>query len=395
LQMMRQIVRDAVFATMSFKTSFDGLPDDVVLWADTNGDGRPDLVVKTDELWKEVVGIVSREDVEQAKQWYVTSMATRDRLRKEGFLLDAAAAKAAMASLAQQFQGTFSNIDLLATQTYFFPSPETYKTYYVLMKGFEKKMEPALRLQADGQPAKILLDHLPRANAIIGLGQVDAEVMLVSAFDIPHFKWKPDGWTWAKQQADAIKTELDAKRPDGNAQRANGNPLRGEGNALRGEGNALRGEGNALRGEGNALRAEGDVLRAWTKLMDEHSEYWDPPAPDGGQGADAGMKRRGRFGPRSRNDLQRFVGETPYSHWVTGRSITDHLFFDQAVGTIEGPFRGPLGYYLTRVKGRTPPTRPLTLSGQQQVEMLKDDYLRVAFVEYAKEAVSKATVKGF
>ena len=77
-----------------------------------------------------------------------------------------------------------------------------------------------------------------------------------------------------------------------------------------------------------------------------------------------------------------------------GESITDYTFFDQAEGAVAGPFHGPLGYYITRVQHRTGPSRPLNLGDAKHVDLLRDDYLRVAFVDYAKEAVAKADVKG-
>ena len=106
------------------------------------------------------------------------------------------------------------------------------------------------------------------------------------------------------------------------------------------------------------------------------------------------MKNKGRFGPRYRNDLIGFVGETRYREFVTGFSITDFVFFDQAENTVAGPFKGPLGYYLTRVKRRTPPSRPLNLAEPKHVELLTDDWLRVAFGAYMREAVKGAKVQG-
>jgi hypothetical protein len=71
------------------------------------------------------------------------------------------------------------------------------------------------------------------------------------------------------------------------------------------------------------------------------------------------------------------------------------MFFDQAESSIAGPFRGPLGYYLTRVNRRTPPSRPLNLSDPKHLGLLRDDYLRWAFIQYSREAVAKAQVSGF
>ena len=41
------------------------------------------------------------------------------------------------------------------------------------------------------------------------------------------------------------------------------------------------------------------------------------------------------------------------------------------------------------------PTRPLNLAEPKHLQLLKDDYLRVAFTDYAKEAVAQADIKGF
>jgi hypothetical protein len=377
-QMMRQIVRDGMYSTIDFRTAADGLPDDLLLSADKDGDGKPELIVTTAEVWDAVKDTVSPTEIDEAKQWFVTSIATADRLKADGFLLDEAARQAVFAEQNKQFIGTYYNMEILATQTYFFPSVETFREYYCLHAGFKKLMEPKLQKQENGDLAQPLRDYLDRSNRIMGLGQIDLDCMLISAFDIPHFKWKPEGWTKAKKLATDIKADLEKNIADYNAQRAEIAKAKADGKA--------------------DYKPEKEVMEPyqyWSKQMDDHSEYWDPPSPEKGKSSDVGMKKRGRFGLRYRNDLQGFVGETPYSHWVTGESITDYAFFDQAEGAVAGPFKGPLGYYLTRVQRRLPPTRPLNLGDPKHVDLLKDDYLRVAFVDYAKEAVKKADVKGF
>jgi hypothetical protein len=377
VQMMRQIVRDAMFAKIDFKTSFDGLSDDLVLWADTNHDGKPELVVTTDKLWREVQDTVTPNDVLDAKRWFVTSLAVRDRLERDGSLLDEAACKEELAALKRQFEGTYFNVDILATQTHYFPSTESYTQYFCLSKGFERKVAPSIAPSEAGELAQPLCDHLERANRIIGLGQVDLECMLIAAFDSAKFQWKPDGWRWARREAEGIKREIDAHAVAWNAERVKESEAKAAGREFVPD---------------KRLR---DPYSFWTWKLDEHSEYWDAPPPEKGRASDVGMKKRGRFGLKYRNDLQGFVGETPYSHWVTGQSITDFTFFDQVEGTVAGPFKGPLGYYITRVQRRTEPTRPLKLDDSKHVELLRNDYLRVAFVEYAKEAVAQAEVKGW
>jgi len=377
--MMRQIVRDAMFATIDWKTAFDGLSDDIVLTGDRDFDGKPELVVRTADVWENVKATVSQTEVDDAKRWFVTARATRDRLAKEGAMLDPAARAQALTDLKKQFEGTYFNVDIMAMQTYFFPSTEAFLEYHIMLEGYRKKVSQSLVNQENGDIAPPLRSHLDGANKIMGLGQVDVEILLVSAFDIPNFRWKDDGWMTAKKKADGIKVELDANLADYNAERAK------------------RAQAQA---EGKEYTAEKEVpepYRFWTDMVNEHSEYWDPPAPDGQdkRGSDVSMKNRGRFGLKYRNDLQGFVGETPYSHWVTGASITDYVFADQAENSVSGPFRGPQGYYITRVQRRTPPTRPLNLGDPKHVDLLRDDYVRASFVNYSEEARKAADVKGF
>lgn len=378
-QMMRQIVRDAMFATIDWRSAFDGLPDDTVLTGDRDFDGKPELVVKTAELWEKVKSTVSQTEIDEAKRWFVTSRATHDRLEKEGALLDAPARAQALAELKKQFEGTYFNIDIMATQTYYFPSTESFLEYHMLLEGYRKKLAPQLVNQENGDISPLLRTHLDTANRIMGLGQVDVEILLVSAFDIPNFQWKTDGWKTAKEKALAIKAKLDANAEAYNAERAK------------------RAQAQA---EGKEYKPETEVpepFRFWSDTLNESSEYWDPPSPEGAgkRGSDVAMKNRGRFGLRYRNDLQGFVGETPFTHWVTGTSITDYVFADQAENTVAGPFRGPQGYYITRVQRRTPPTRPLNLGDAKHVDLLKDDYVRTSFVAYCQEARKSADVKGF
>jgi hypothetical protein len=89
-----------------------------------------------------------------------------------------------------------------------------------------------------------------------------------------------------------------------------------------------------------------------------------------------------------------FVGETRYREWVTGFSLTDFVFFDQAEGTIAGPFKGPQGWYITRVKRRTPPSRPLNLAEPKHVELLTDDWTRVAFNAFGVQSTKNAKIEG-
>jgi hypothetical protein len=378
LQMMRDLVQSAVYKLIDFKTPGDGLPDSIALWADTDADGKPELALSTDELWNQIKDTVSPTEIDEAKQWFVTSIATRDRLEKDGFLLNAQDCEAAIRAKAAEFEGSNYNLENLAVTTYYFPSLETYREYYCLLEGFKKMNEPKLAPGPGGELSPTLRDYFDRANKVMGLGQVDAEVMLIGAFDIGRFRWKPDGWTWAKKQSSEIYKQVEENTRLYNEQRAK----------------ILE-----AKAKGQEYKPEKEVLepyRFWTQMMDDHCEYWDPPAPEEkGRMSTDGMKMKGRFGPHYRNDLNPYIGETYFTDWVTGNSITDYVFFEQAEGSVAGPFKGPQGYYITRVLRRTPPTRSLNLGEPKHLDLLKQDWLRFNFIKYAKEAVAQADVKGF
>lgn len=379
MTLVRQIVRDAMFSVMTYRFPSDGLPPGVAFQADTNGDGTPELELSIEQLWKIVEPTINATEIREAKQWFVTSIATRDRLLKESALLTTDEAKAAIEELSSGFENALLTLEQMATTSYFFPSLQNFVEYYTMREGFRKLIEPKLANGPGGELSPTLREYYDRANRVMGLGMIDSEVILVSAMDIPRFRWKPEGWAKAKAKAKDLRKQLDQNVADFNAQRA------------------ARAEATAQGKEFKPEREIPDPYRFWSQLVDDHSEYWDPPPPEGPgkRQSDVSYKKKGRFGPRYRNDLIGYVGETPFTEWVSGSCITDHMFFDQGESTIAGPFQGPLGYYLTRVNRRTPPSRPLNLSDAKHISLLRDDYLRWSFIQYSKEAVAQAKVEGF
>jgi len=245
-----------------------------------------------------------------------------------------------------------STLEQLATKTFSFPSVECFSEYYTQKRAFERSIAPKLAEGPAGELAPALAEYLPRANQSLGVGEVDCEVLLVSAMDIPRFRWKKDGWSEARRKARRLREEYDRD----------------------------------------------PTPACWARLVDTHSEFWDPPPNERGNGGwstDVIRKRSGRFGARCRTLLMQCIDESAYTEWVTGGSITDRIFFDQPENTVAGPFQGPLGWYLTRVNKRTAPTQPLKLDEPNHRQALKDDYLRSAFIQYSKEAVARANVRGF
>lgn len=379
MTILRQIVRDAMFNLMTFKTRPDGIDPKLAFVGDANGDGKPEVAVTIEELWNKVQDTVTDTEINEAKQWYVTSIATRDRLVKDHALLAPDEAAKELETLTNGFEGKTITLEQMATKTYFFPSLESFCEYFTMKKGYEKLIAPKLAPGPAGELSPTLREYFDRANRVMGLGMVDCEVLLVSAQDIMRFRWKKDGWSWARKTAEELRAAVDQNLRDYNEQRAK------------------KAEAQA---QGKEFKPEKEVLepyRFWSQLVDDHSEYWDPPPPEGPgkRVSDVGMKKKGRFGPRYRNDLVSYVGETAYTEWVTGECVTDRMFFDQAENSVAGPYSGPLGWYITRVNRRTPPSRPLNLAEPRHMELLKDDYVRWSFIQYAKEAVQQSEIKGW
>jgi hypothetical protein len=378
---LREMVRNAMFQLMTFKTQPELTDPKLAIWADANSDGKPEVAITIEELWNKVMDTVTETEIAETKQWFIASLAVRDRLAKDGALLSDAEAKQALNELTLGFDDNLETLEQMATKTYFFPSVESFTEYYAMREGYRRMIAPKLENAADGSLSPVLREYFDRANRVMGLGMIDCEVLLVSAMDIAHFRWKKDGWNWAKKAAQDLRAQIDQNQKDYAAQRAKASEAQAAGKEFKPE------------------KPVPEPYRFWTQLLDDHSEYWDPPPPESHDGkqqkqSDIGYKKKGRFGPRYRNDLIAYVGETPYSEWVNGGCITDSMFFDQAENTVAGPFKGPLGWYITRVNRRTSPSRPLNLSEPRHMQLLRDDYLRWAFDQYTKDAVAQADVKG-
>lgn len=375
--MMRQIVRDAMFGLIDFKTSFHGLPDTIALTADVNGDRKDDLTVTTDEVWSRIANSVAQQEIQDAKDYYIALFATEDRMKKDGVLPTAEDRAKVLQEKMNSLQGTYLNLDILAQHTQYFPSTETYLEYECLLGGLRKLEKPQLDPGPAGDINPALRAHYEKAVKIMGLGQVDAEVILVSAFDIPNFKWKPDGWAWAKKRGEELVARARANDEAWARQQK--------------EAAEAQAQGKEYKPENPAM----EPYRFWSDLVNDHSEFWDPPQPTQGKpGSEYAMKKKGRFGLCYRHDFEGKISENKYRHWVTGFSVCDHMFFDQPEGSVAGPFKSILGYYVTRVNKRTPPSRTLNLSDQRHVDLLVDDYLKYRFVDYTREAVAQADIKG-
>jgi hypothetical protein len=313
----------------------------------------------------------------EAKRWLALTTATRARMEKEGILLSPEECEEKYAAWEATLEDSTFSVEIAATQNQQFPSVDTWKTYFCLLRGFERSLADELAKSEDGDPSPLLKAHFDRAQKILGLAQIDVDVLLVSAYDFPTNTWKPDGWAWAKKKAEQLMAGIEQNRVEYAEQRKRQLAAEAEGK------------------EAVPTVEVPDANLFWSQLLDDHSEWWDPPPPEHtGKQASITYKNKGRFGPRYRNDLLGFMGETPYGDYVWGGTVTDKAFFDQDVNTVAGPFRGPLGYYITRINRRAPASRPLTLADPWQYERIKENYVEMAFRDYSREALAAAEVRG-
>jgi hypothetical protein len=213
---------------------------------------------------------------------------------------------------------------------------------------------------------------------VMGLSKAATEVLLVSAFDWPRYRWKEDGWAWAEKEANRLKAELDAHL-DAIA-------------AYESAKTAAAAGGTNLD---ESLVEPISFERFWAERMDLNSEFWDPPMPASGKAPPMqGMKLKGRFGTNTRNDLARQIGEGPYTSYLSNGSVADEVFFNMEQGSVAGPFKGPHGYYIVYLKNRVPPTNPLRPSEPRHMELLREDYVRQHFTEYSHASLQEVGVSG-
>jgi hypothetical protein len=328
---LRKVVIQSLGETADVLMASDGLAEDLVM--KVNG-----VPIRTDEVWARIKGLVTPDDVERARTWLLKTRLMRADLEARGFWMSDEEFAAAYAKHQEPYANSPLKLDVVVLGFKRFPSMETYKTYYRLQESFERSIAGEL---VEGK----LAEHAARANDLMGLARVNVELILCSAYDFQSGTWKPDGWVAAEREANQVVDEL------------------------------------AAGGGAN-----------WNELLERHSDFWDPPAPATPQPtptAPPQSKNKGRFGLLNRNELVQRLGESDYTMFLTGESLADALFFDQEPGTFGGPWKGPYGYYISRVTQRTPPTKSLSLSIPEQRDLIAQDRLTVLFNAYGREILAR------
>ena len=186
-----------------------------------------------------------------------------------------------------------------------------------------------------------------RSYKIVGPVSVDADVILCSAWDFKANRWRENGWAEAENRMkDVLRLLVEEQRP-------------------------------------------------WEELVERYSDYYEAPTPVSQRGkVDPNRQTKGRFRNIQRNGMLRELGESDYGMFLSGSSVTDFVFFEQEVGSLGQPRRGPLGWYLPRLYKRTKPPERLSLDEATMKDLVLDDYLATELIRYAEELVEKGEVYG-
>jgi hypothetical protein len=301
-----------------------------------------DVEITTDEVFETIKGDLAPIEWERTRLWLAKNAAVRQALAKAGAFLDDEKFGEVWGALVDKYEESILPLEQLALAFKKFPSVDAYRLY---RRGLESYRD----LIADEINDDTLTEHLDRANRLMGLEQVDCEVILLSAYDFRLAEWKENGWKQAADRAIEVSRRLAA-------------------------------------GEN------------WDELLEEYSDYWDPPVPQSQQAQaqqqSQSRRNKGRFGLRNRNMLMPLVDESEYLVFLHGSSVADAIFFDQPAQSIGGPYRGAFGYYVARVNGRTPATKAYSVADPAQRESIEQDYVQTRFVEFAQKAIADAKITG-
>ena len=326
---LRQLVVGALQENAEILKASDGLDPEYVM--QVNGVG-----LRTDDVYASLEAELTPEKYERARRWIAKTTAVRQELQKSGNWLSDEEWKTVFEEHQAPFAGSPISLDVLVLSFKRFPSMESYKTYFRLLKSYEASIAAELTDEN-------LTSHLERASLLMGLSKVDVELILCSAYDFARNEWKENGWQIAEENAVAAAKAL----------------------------------------------SEGED---WNSVLESYSGFWDPPRP-----ADPAMQQQqqqqqrlnqGRFGFCNRNELLQKLRENDFTMFLDGPSIGDAIFFDQEVGTTEGPFQGLYGYYFSRVKSRTPPTQRMSLDVENQRDLVVQDYVQVRFNDWSDEVAN-------
>jgi hypothetical protein len=322
--MLRGMVLRAINDAAEVHTVSDGLPPELVMVV--NG-----VEIHTEDVFNTIASRINEEDVRRARSWVARTELLRQALQASGHYLDDLTFHKLYDEHEEPYRGSPFSLELVARQYKGFPSMESYRQHFRLQESFRRKI-------ADEVTTEKLKEHLDRrAGRLIGLAEVAADVMLLSAFDFENNRWMENGWQSARERA----TEVGRKLAEGGGEN-------------------------------------------WDELLESYSGFWDPPLPTTPQEQAPTRMNKGRFESLNRNLFLQRLRESDYLTFLNGSSVADTVFFDLEAGQFGGPWRGPYGYYIAVVRDRKPQAQPVLLSNPNHRTMVEQDFLTVRLNEFAR-----------
>lgn len=330
--LMRQQVRGALDGAASIETASDGLPAEIAMRI--NG-----IEIRTEDVFAKIAPRLTEADIADAEMWLIKNVLVEQALRAEGAWLEGEGWSDAWKAHLEENTGTLFPLEAVAMTFRGFPSMESYTQHYRLTASYENMLASEIN-------DEVLAAHVDqRAGHIINLTQVEPEIILISAFDFTKNRWIEGGWEAAAEEAAAVVDQLVASGGEN-----------------------------------------------WDELLEEHSDFWDPPAPTNPSTQQQPQKRKnkGRFGQRNRNEMLQMMGESDYSTYLRGSSIVDEIFFHMEQGEVGGPFLGKHGYYIVRVVRRVPPASRRGLEEENFKSMVRQDFVADRLNRFADELYQAA-----
>lgn len=323
--LLRQLVIKYLDNNAVVEAPETGLADDMALRVN----GQPIFV---DTIWQLIQSEVSEQAVQDSRNWLVNTTLARQALQKDGVWQSDEEFQAAYSAHSDPYKDSPFSVEMVATQFKKFPSVNDYRMYFRISESFKKKIAADMTDEA-------LVEHgKKRTNQIVGLGKVDVDVILCSAYDFREKAWLDNGWDLAQRKAMELAT---------------------------------------------ALR---DGAKTFDQCIEEYSDFYDPPLAESqkAQVQPNQLFNKGRFTGLSRNELLQKTFESDYSVFLNGNAIADEIFFNMEVGKVAGPWRGPRGWYVARLNKRFPGSRTLSPADSNQRTLLEQEFLASRLNEYVQ-----------
>jgi len=298
--------------------------------------------IKVETIWSLIKDKVTPMEVRGAKQWIANMTLLEQALSESGVWLSDEEAAQSYFDHSEPFKDSIFSIERLAVTVKHFPSVNAYKKYHRAYESYH-------RLVKEKMTEEVLKDYgEKRTRHLIGQVTVDADVILLSAYDHKNNRWKENGWQEAeKKTREVLKALVEEDKP-------------------------------------------------WDQVLQQFSEFYDLPVPKSQRGQETPhwITDKGRFRNKQRNILMKNLDESDYWLFLNGDSITDYIFYEQEVEQIGRPMKGPRGWYIPLLRRRSDPPARLSTSEENMRTLIEQDYLNYHLRMYVRDLVRDNEVYG-